>query len=78
MHHPHDREFMAPLITQIIADASGCDGTKRIVLPNGEVWSIRCVGSPVLEYGTLKRIVGSAIDVTEQEVLTRELRRREA
>jgi hypothetical protein len=46
--------------------------------PIGEVRSIRCVGAPVVEDGTLKRIVGSAIDVTEHEVLTREFRRLEA
>ena len=31
-----------------------------------------------VENGTLKRIVGNAIDVTEHEILTQELRRREA
>ena len=69
---------MASLIKRMIAEALGCDVTKRIVRPNGEIRHIRCVGAPVLENGTLKRIVGSAIDVTEHEVLTRELRRREA
>src|SRR5580692_9148285 len=76
--HPHDREFMASLIRRMIAEASGCDVTKRIVRPDGEVRHIRCVGAPVLENGTLKRIVGNAIDVTEHELLTRELQRREA
>src|ERR1700759_2076300 len=45
--HPHDREFMAALIQRMIAEASGCDVTKRIVLPNGAVRHIRCVGAPV-------------------------------
>ncbi|WP_187142963.1 PAS domain-containing protein [Terriglobus albidus] len=76
--HPHDREFMASLIKGMITESSGCDVTKRIVLPNGEIRHIRCVGAPVLENGRLKRIVGNAIDVTEHELLTRELRRREA
>ncbi len=76
--HPHDREFMASLIKQMLAEGLGCDVTKRIVRPDGEVRHIRCVGAPVIESGTLKRIVGSAMDVTEQEVLTQELRRREA
>jgi PAS domain S-box-containing protein len=76
--HPQDREFMASLIKRMIAEASGCDVTKRIVLPSGEVRHIRCVGAPVIDNGILKRIVGSAIDVTENEVLTRELERREA
>ncbi|MGA9463230.1 MAG: PAS domain-containing protein [Terracidiphilus sp.] len=76
--HPHDREFMASLIRRMITEASGCDVTKRIVLPSGEVRDIRCVGAPVFENGTLNRIVGNAIDVTEREVLTGELERREA
>jgi PAS domain S-box-containing protein len=76
--HQHDREFMALRIKRVVAEASGCDVIQRIVRPNGEVRYIRCVGTPVLENGTLKRIVGSAIDVTEHELLTRELRRREA
>jgi PAS domain S-box-containing protein len=76
--HPHDREFMASLIKQMLAEGLGCDVTKRIVRPDGEVRHIRCVGAPVVEDGSLKRIVGSAMDVTEHEVLTQELRRREA
>jgi len=62
----------------MIAEASGCDVTKRIVRPSGEVRYVRCVGVPIVENGTLKKIVGSAIDVTEHELLTQELRRREA
>jgi PAS domain S-box-containing protein len=76
--HLHDREFMGPLIKQMIAEGLGCDVTKRIVRPDGEVRHIRCVGAPVVENGVLKQIVGSAMDVTEHELLTQELRRREA
>ena len=46
--------------------------------PNGEVRYIRCVGAPVVENESLKKYVGSAIDVTEHELVTQELRRREA
>src|SRR4029077_11730264 len=46
--------------------------------PSGEVRYVRCVGVPIIENETLKRIVGTAIDVTEHETLTQELRRREA
>jgi PAS domain S-box-containing protein len=73
-----DREFMASLIKQMLAEGLGCDVTKRIVRPDGEVRHIRCVGAPVVENGFLKQIVGSAIDVTEHELLTQQLRRREA
>jgi PAS domain S-box-containing protein len=76
--HPHDREFMASLINRMLAESLGCDVTKRIVRPDGELRHIRCVGAPVVENGALKRIVGSAIDVTEHEILSQELRRREA
>jgi PAS domain S-box-containing protein len=76
--HPQDREFMAKLIETMVAEASGCDVKKRMVRPDGEVRYIRCVGVPVVENGNLKQIVGTAMDVTEQEHLTQELRRREA
>ncbi len=76
--HPQDREFMRSLINRMIAESLGCDVTKRIVRPSGEVRYVRCVGVPIVENGTMKRIVGSAIDVTEHELLTQELRRREA
>ena len=76
--HQHDRESMADLIKGILAKASPFDATKRIVRPNGEVRYIRCVGAPVVENQSLKKYVGSAIDVTEHELLTQELRRREA
>jgi PAS domain S-box-containing protein len=76
--HPEDREFMANLIKRILVDASPFDATKRIVRPDGEVRYIRCVGAPVVENQRLKKYVGTAIDVTDQEIATQELRRREA
>lgn len=76
--HPDDRSVMAQTIERMVAEHSGCDIKKRIIRPNGEVRYIRCVGVPVLDGGTLKEIVGTAMDVTEQEHLTQELRRRQA
>src|SRR6202795_3234109 len=76
--HPHDRESMADLIKGVLAKTSTFDATKRIVRPNGEVRYIRCVGVPVVENQSPKKYVGSAIDVTAHELLTQELRRREA
>jgi PAS domain S-box-containing protein len=75
--HPHDRESMANLINGILTKALPFDATKRIVRPDGEVRYIRCVGAPILENQSLKKYVGSAIDVTAHELLTQELRRRE-
>jgi PAS domain S-box-containing protein len=76
--HPEDRESMADLIEGILAEPSPFDATKRIVRPNGEVRYIRCVGIPVVGSQGLKNYVGSAIDVTGHELMTQELRRREA
>ena len=76
--HPQDHESMAHLINRLVAEDTPFDATKRIVRPNGEVRYIRCVGAPVVENQSLKKYVGSAIDVTEHELLTQELRRREA
>jgi PAS domain S-box-containing protein len=76
--HPQDRESMADLIKRIVAEDSPFDATKRIVRPNGEVRYIRCVGVPLVDNQGLKKYVGSALDVTEHELLTQELRRREA
>jgi PAS domain S-box-containing protein len=76
--HPQDRESMANMIKRILEDAEPFDATKRIVRPDGEIRYIRCVGVPLLDNRIQKNFVGSAIDVTEHELLNQELRRREA
>ena len=76
--HPQDRKSMANLIQGLSAKAAPFDATKRIVRPNGEVRYIRCVGVPVIENQSLTKYLGSAIDVTEHELVTQELRRSEA
>jgi PAS domain S-box-containing protein len=76
--HPQDREPMADLIKGLPASTSPIDVTKRVVRPNGEVRHIRFVGTPAGENESLKKYVGSAIDVTEHELMTKELQRREA
>ncbi len=76
--HPQDRDSMADTIKKMHAERCGCDVTKRIIRPDGKLRYIRCVGIPVLQGETLKGFLGTAIDITEQELLTRELERREA
>ncbi len=76
--HPLDRDFMADTIKRMIAERSGCDVTKRVVRPDGEQRYIRCVGIPVVEGEILKGFLGTAMDVTEQELLTQELERQQA
>src|SRR5258708_8177745 len=75
---PQDPEFLARMIERMLAEGSGCDVKKRIVRPDGKVRYVRCVGIPIVENGFLKRIVGTAMDITEQEELAQELGRREA
>ena len=76
--HPQDRDFMADTIKRMHAERSGCDVTKRIVCPDGEQRYVRCVGIPVVEGEILKGFLGTAMDVTEQELLTQELDRQRA
>jgi PAS domain S-box-containing protein len=76
--HPQDRQSAADLIKEMLARALPFDFTKRIVRPDGEIRHIRCVSAPSSENQELQKYVGSAIDVTEHELLTQELRRREA
>ena len=76
--HPQDRESVAETIKTMHAERCGCDVKKRIVRPDGEQRYIRCVGIPVLEGEILKGFLGTAMDITEQELLTQELERHHA
>jgi len=76
--HPDDRASMAETIRVMHGQRCGCDVTKRIVRPDGEVRYVRCVGVPVFEGGVFKAFHGTTMDVTEHELLTQELRRERA
>jgi PAS domain S-box-containing protein len=76
--HPDDRASMAETIRVMHEQRSGCDVTKRIVRPDGDVRYVRCVGVPVVDNGVFKGFHGTTIDVTEHELLTQELRRQQA
>jgi PAS domain S-box-containing protein len=76
--HPQDRASMAETIETMFQQHCGCDVTKRIVRPDGQLRYVRCVAIPVIEQGVFEGFRGTAIDVTEQELLTRELRREQA
>jgi formate hydrogenlyase transcriptional activator len=76
--HPEDRDSMENLITRVLAEMAPFDTTKRILRPNGEVRFVRCVGIPSVENPAAHIYVGSALDVTEQELVTLDLRKREA
>jgi len=76
--HPDDRDIVEATIQRMIAVGEGCDLKKRIIRPDGVQRVIRCVGMPVRKNGAVTRFVGTLMDITEQEELTQELRRREA
>jgi PAS domain S-box-containing protein len=76
--HPQDRASMAETISVMHEQRCGCDVTKRIVRPDGEVRYVRCVGVPVVEDGVFNGFHGTTMDVTEHELLTQELRREQA
>jgi PAS domain S-box-containing protein len=76
--HPQDRASMEETIRRMHEEHCGCDITKRIVRPNGDLRYVRCVAIPILEEGVFKAIHGTVIDVTEHELLTQELRRERA
>jgi PAS domain S-box-containing protein len=76
--HPQDQAAMAETIKTMFQEHCGCDVTKRIVRPDGQVRYVRCVASPVIAQEVFKGFLGTAMDVTEQELLTQELRREQA
>jgi PAS domain S-box-containing protein len=75
--HPEDRQFMASMMKRMLSDNAGFDVTKRIMCAGGDVRYIRYVGTAVSDDAASRRI-GVGIDVTDQEALTQELRRRES
>jgi PAS domain S-box-containing protein len=76
--HPQDRASVSETIQIMDQQHCSCDITKRIVRPDGQMRYVRCVANPVVEQGVFKGFLGTAIDVTEQEILTQELRRERA
>src|SRR5712691_7173269 len=75
--HPEDREFVAQAIQKMLADHRSFDFTKRIVRPDGEIRHVRCVGTAATHGGTFEGFIGTGMDVTEQEELTKALRKSE-
>ena len=73
--HPDDREFVKSEIERMITKGEGCDAKYRIIHPERGVRWIRGVGAPIFENGVLISFAGTSIDITEEETLTRELRR---
>jgi formate hydrogenlyase transcriptional activator len=75
--HPEDREFVEQEIQKMLTTHRAFDFTKRIVRPDGQIRSVRCVGVPATQAGTFRGFVGTGMDVTEQEQLIEAVRKSE-
>src|SRR5580704_12701890 len=76
--HPQDRASMAETIKIMQERHRGHDLIERIIRPDGQLRYVRAVAVPVVEEGVFKGFIGTTMDVTEQELLTQELRRERA
>jgi PAS domain S-box-containing protein len=74
--HSEDREFVEQRIEEMLTTHRAFDFTKRIVRPDGQIRSVRCVGVPCRDI-TKQKFIGTGMDVTEQEQLTKALRKSE-
>ena len=76
--HRDDREEVERLVGRMRAEGGNTDHIFRIVRDDGQMLFVRSVGTQVFEDGVVNRYFGTVMDVTEHELLTGELRRREA
>ena len=76
--HPQDRAFIAQSIKLMQDEHRGFDHIERVVRSDGQLRYLRAVAVPIVEKGVFKGFIGTTMDVTEQELLTRELRREQA
>src|SRR5580658_10165787 len=76
--HPQDRESVAKSIRLMLDERRGFDRIERIIRSDGQLRYLRVVAVPIVEEGVFKGFVGTTIDVTEQELLTHDLRREQA
>jgi PAS domain S-box-containing protein len=76
--HPQDRATMGETIKVMLEQHKGHDLIERIIRPDGQLRYVRAVAVPVFEQGLFKGFVGTTMDVTEQELLTQQLRREQA
>jgi PAS domain S-box-containing protein len=76
--HPEDRQRGAQAVAQLFEQHREFDQKYRFIRPDGQVRVIQDFGTPIFENGIVTRFVGACLDVTEQEQMTQELKRREA
>jgi transcriptional regulator with GAF, ATPase, and Fis domain len=73
--HPDDRGLLAKTIEKMFCESVRGDVTYRVDHPQKGKRIMRSTGEPVLENGTVTRLIGNTLDITEQENATRELKK---
>jgi PAS domain S-box-containing protein len=76
--YPDDRRVLADLIRKMFSEGVNGDVRYWVDHPKKGRRMMHSTGEPVLEDGEVTRLIGNTLDITEQEELTQELRRREA
>jgi len=77
--HPDDRDWVSESCLQGFREKAQFSQDYRLLLHDGTVKHLHAIWHPVLDKdGELVEYVGTAADVTQQEHLTQELKRREA
>ena len=76
--HPTDGDRVHALIRKMFSEGVKGDIQYRVEHPEHGQKMMHSTGEPMFEDGEVARLIGNTLDITEQEKLTRELRRREA
>jgi formate hydrogenlyase transcriptional activator len=76
--HPPDGDRVHALIRKMFSEGVKGDIQYRVEHPEHGQKTMHSTGDPMFENGVITRLIGNTLDITEQEKLTQELRRREA
>jgi PAS domain S-box-containing protein len=76
--HPEDRALINKTAETMIGEGVGCDFKYRIIHPERGVRIMHSIGNATFENRKATLFIGTTLDITEQELLTQELQRREA
>jgi PAS domain S-box-containing protein len=78
VHRPPDGDRVHALIRKMFSQGVKGDIQYRVEHPEHGQKTMRSTGDPMFENGVVTRLIGNTLDITKQEELTQELRRREA
>jgi formate hydrogenlyase transcriptional activator len=76
--NPSDGDRVNALIRKMFSEGVKGDIQYRVAHPERRQKTMHSTGEPMFEDGEVARLIGNTLDITAQEELTQELRRREA